>query len=71
MLNFEEAKCPLEAHKGATGVASFTSPYYFTKQEARYLGNFYIDGSTKTLKDTLEALAAKEEEVCIKTDLFR
>ena len=67
MLNFDDAQWRVEAPIEATGVSSFMSPYYFTEQEARYLGNFYIEGSTKTLKDALDALA--EEEVCTKTDL--
>jgi hypothetical protein len=68
MLNFDEAKSRLEAHNDSTGVASFMSPYYFRNQEARYLGHFYLEGSTKTLKDKLDDLS-KDEEVCTKTDL--
>jgi len=46
LLDLEEAQWRLEARFEATGVCKLMSPYYFTEPEARYLGNFFVDGST-------------------------
>lgn len=52
----------------ASDVSSFMGQYYFSLPEARYLGHFYIEGSTKPLKDALDDLE-DQEEVCTKSDL--
>ena len=69
MVDFEEAQWRLDARFEATDISKVMSPYYFTEPEARYLGNFFVEGSANTLKQTLDNLAASQDELCTSSDL--
>lgn len=51
MCDFEKAGDRLGHPIEAQGVSPFTSPYYFSEFETRYLNNFWVPGSATSLKD--------------------
>ena len=69
LQDFEEAQWRLDTRFEAADICQLMSPYYFTEPEARYLGNFFVEGSANTLKDMLNMLVACGEEICTKNDV--
>ena len=62
---FELAERRLSSTSESPAVAQLLSPYryYFSKHEAKYLGNFYASGDGKCLKGFLDKLG-EEDNVC-------